>query len=145
MFTLLVFAGDYTYAVDTQYVVEVIPQVKMIPIPHAPDYIHGHINFEGTAVPVVDLSLLVNGTRCSFCMHTRIVLLQPSGAKAATFGLLAEKVTDVLDMDRAGFLDTGVSSSDLPFFEGISHKTGSAIELLNVDKLNAFLRFGAAS
>ena len=142
---LLVCAGEYTYAIHTKYVTEVIPQVKITKIPQVPDYILGHINFGGKPIPVADLSLLINAQTSRPCMHTRIVLLQPTGVKTPLFGLLAEKVTEAIEINETAFAESGVHPISLSFFGGISNEKEMAIQQLDVDKLYAFLKLGGTS
>lgn len=144
MFMLLVCAGQYVYAINIAHVTEVIPMVKIKKIPHVPDYMLGHINFGGKPIPVADLSLIIeNRTSCD-CMHTRIVLLHSSGLDYPQFGLIAEKVTEVIDLELLSFVDSGVYPADLPFFKGISNDVDVPIQLLDVDKLYGFLQLAPA-
>jgi chemotaxis-related protein WspB len=140
MLILLVKAGEYTYAIPAHFVSRVVPQVKVTKIPQVCHFLIGHINFSGKPIPVVDLCLLVNKLPAARSMHTRIVLLQPSGADSATLGLLAEKVTETAAMDNDAFVDPGVHPSTLPFLDGVFEEGETAIQLIDIDKLYAYVQ-----
>lgn len=145
MFMLLVCAGNYTYAINTAHVTEVVPRVVIQRIPHTPDCILGHINFSGKPIPVADLSMIVEGRPCCDSMHTRIVLLHVAGMDSPQFGLMAEKVTEAVDLEAADFEEPGIRSQDLPFLRGIHDDGKAVVQLLDVDKLYGFLQLGMVS
>ena len=140
MFMLLVSAGFYTYAINAAFVKRVIPQVKIAEIPHVPKYFLGHITFDGKPVPVADLSLIIRGIPSSNCLHTRVVLLNHSGEGDGLFGILAEKVTEALELDLSNFVESSIHPEGLPFLGPTLNNNGSAIQWLDVDKLYLFLR-----
>ena len=144
MFMLLVCAGDFTYAINSAHVTEVIPRVRIKKIPHVPDYLLGHINFSGKPIPVADLSVIIEGHPSRDCMHTRIILLHTAGADYPQFGLVAEKVTEATDLDIYAFAESGMHPKDLPFFKGILNEGKSVTQLLDVDKLYGFLQLGTS-
>lgn len=153
MLMLLVYAGCYTYAINAALVKRVIPQVKVVRIPHVPKCFLGHINIYGKPVPVADLSLIVRDAPSCNNMHTRIVLLNTTEAEEGLFGILAERVTEMLELDFSAFVESGIQSEGLPFLgptlyyppprfaaeDGIN-KNAIAIQWLDVEKLFLFLR-----
>jgi purine-binding chemotaxis protein CheW len=55
--------GKEFFAVNVQYVLEVLQHQQITPVPKTPDHILGIINFRGDILPVVD-------TRCKFNIAT---------------------------------------------------------------------------
>ena len=53
MLMLLFFVGDNAYAVDCQYIQEVIPKVELTKIPHTPGSIAGMINIGSQPIAVI--------------------------------------------------------------------------------------------
>lgn len=133
---LLMRAGDNMYAIDSTDVVEVIPRVKINKIPHSPEFILGQINFSGKPVPVGDLSILIEGRESKNSLHTRIVLLKSSLGNGQIFGLLAENMTDAVELNRKDFTQVDLSLNQPSFSAGILNKEEKIIHLLDVDKLS---------
>ena len=129
---LLFSIGNRRYAMDTSYVVEVIPKIQIQKIPQVVDYVLGLINFGGIPIPVVDLSLLVIKTPCIEKLHSRIILLKN---KSHQIGILGERVTEVREMPNDAFCDSGVLWKDLTFMGGIANLKDEVIQEINVPKL----------
>lgn len=139
MLMLLVCTSDYTYAISSSQITEIIPRVKIKKIPLVPEYLVGQINFNGKPVPIADLSILVEGKPASLNMHTRIVLLQPQHEKRTTFGIMAENVTETIDLKKEDFQESGLHPKKLPFFNGIFNEGAVSVQMIDVDKLYEFL------
>lgn len=139
MFMLLMYAGDYAFAIDCKYVKEIVPQVHITKTPHVSDHLLGHINYSGRPIPVADLTMLIEKRPSSRNMNTRIVLIQPPGARNALFGLIAERVTEAKELDLDGRMESSIHPKDLPFLASILNKDAESIQLLDVEKLFAFL------
>jgi len=96
--------AEVSYGVAVKRVVEVVPRVPLRAIPHAPDSLAGLLYYRGGAVPVVDLGLLLGGSRCRERLDTRIILVDcgvHEGSGLSVLGMIAEKVEDVLVVDEA--------------------------------------------
>jgi chemotaxis-related protein WspB len=89
--------AESAYAVDTEWIVEVIPWVELRAIPHAPAALAGLFTYRGQVVPVVDTGLLLGASAARPLLSTRIILVAyPRGDRTTTLlGLLAEQVSDV--------------------------------------------------
>nr|MBF0222162.1 chemotaxis protein CheW [Desulfobulbaceae bacterium] len=99
MLLLLFNTHKEQYAINCVHIVEVIPHLLLQPIPMTPLYVAGAVNYRGTALPVIDISQLIDGSPCTNLISTRIILIDIdfglSGEKK-TIGLLAEKVTQTV-------------------------------------------------
>jgi len=62
--------GHDRYALDVSQVVEVLPLINVKRIPNAPAGVAGVINYRGSPVPLVDLSMLMMGQPAKARMST---------------------------------------------------------------------------
>lgn len=137
MLMLLFYVGRDCYALDCEYVVEIIPRVKLKNIPHAPDYFSGLLNFGGMPIPVIDICQIIQGRPSAPCLHTRIILLNyfsPVG-ESSYLGMIAEKVTESVDREKSEFIDPGLVVKDLPFLGGVLNEEKTSMQLLSVEDL----------
>jgi chemotaxis-related protein WspB len=75
MLLLTFTAGANRYAVDAAWVVELVPRVELRPVPHAPAFLAGLLEYRGKVVPVIDLGLLLGADPCQDRLSTRIILV----------------------------------------------------------------------
>ena len=139
MLMLLMRTNGFDYAINSAYITEIIPLVKIKKIPLVPEYIIGQINYNGKPVPVADLSLLIEGSPSEEKMHTRIILLETEPNHHSRFGLMAENVTETTELDLNKFQEPGISPGRLSFFGGIYNEGEASIQLIDVEKLADFL------
>ncbi len=115
---LLVFqSGHERYGLDASYIVEVAPFANLKQVPHAPSGMAGLLNYRGTIVPVVDLSVILDGAASRARLSTRIVLVDVGGDAAALriLGFLAERVTETVSCREEDLKPAGVTSSQAPY------------------------------
>lgn len=136
---LLLAAGEQLYAIPTEAVVEVIPQVLLRPLSGAPDHLRGVFNFRGRVVPVVDVTQLIAGEPCAAYLSSRIIMIRNTGSdgQAALLGLLAERVTDTLLKPLASFRPAEGAAAQRPFLGGVALDERGLIQLLLCDRLAA--------
>lgn len=104
-------AGNASFAMEANLVIEVVPLVTLRACPGVPAYIAGLANYRGTGVPVVDLGRLAGGAPCAVYLSTRIILTPyaGSGAKQRVIGLLAETVTNTMERAESDFSQDNVA------------------------------------
>lgn len=136
---LLLAVCEQLYAIDTEAVVEVIPQVMLRPLCGAPDHLRGVFNFRGRVVPVVDVTQLIAGAPCADHLSSRIIMVRHSSAagESALLGLLAERVTDTLLKPLASFRPAEGAAAQRPFLGGVALDQRGLIQLLLCDRLAA--------
>jgi chemotaxis-related protein WspB len=134
---LLLTVAEQLYAVDTQAVVEVIPQVILRPVSGAPAHQSGVFNFRGRVVPVVDVTQLIAGRPCAGYLSSRIIMVRhkPADGEPALLGLLAERVTDTLLKPLASFQPAEGAAAQRPFLGGVALDERGLIQLLHCDQL----------
>jgi len=71
-------------------------------VPSVPDYVRGVVNVRGRVVPVVDLAARFGFGETALSKWTCIVLVDTgAGAKVGVVGLLADRVSDVVELADA--------------------------------------------
>jgi chemotaxis-related protein WspB len=169
MLLLTFSAGANRYAVDVAWVVELVPNVALRPIPHAPAFLAGLLGYRGKVVPVIDLGLLLNGMPCRDCLSTRIILVNDTadghdhskqdrgdshegtgGSRPeqehdpSLFGFVAEHVSDLTRARPEQVTTTPVSLPQAPYLSAIVQTDQGIVQLIAVDKLrDAGLRSSA--
>jgi chemotaxis-related protein WspB len=116
---LVLRVGDDRYALEASQVTEIVPLVRLKALPGAPVGAAGLMNYRGTALPVVDLNLLVTGTMTPATEAARIVVVRylADGRSAgdAAIGLLVPETRDTLRLDPDGFAEPGVAADGAPY------------------------------
>ncbi len=140
MLVLLFQSQRQSYAIESHYILEVIPSVPLKPLANVPDYLLGLLDYHGKAIPVIDFSLLINKSEAIPLLHTRIILLHfqqtdLASEKVPIFGLRAEKVTETLECSKEDFLPSGVEIEHYPFLGGVWSREGRLIQLIEVPRL----------
>ena len=147
MLFLLFKLNEERYALEAAQIVEVLPLLPIQTISHAPRGVRGVFSYRAMPVPVVDLSELIVGRPAEHRLTTRIVLIQnsseasesPRSARAGTqqrlLGLIAERVTETMQLDPTQFKPCGVGSRGAPFLGPVVHKAPGFIQQILTNKL----------
>ena len=138
MLALMFYLGEECYALDADQVVEVIPAVDTRPVPHAPDYVAGLLNFRGRIVPVLDMCQLTQKRNCKRFLSTRIAVVDftDQDARRHLLGLIAERVTETsvegCDAAAAG----GLEVADAPYLGEVAlEASGVMVQRIRVEQL----------
>ena len=120
MLHLLVRLGKDTYAIETACVRRLLPMAQLQSLSSGLAEVAGVLNFHGTAVPVLDLTLLLTGRPSRQVFGTRIVLADVShvdlaGGTPRLLGLLAEGAHSVTRLDPSDFQPAGVRPDGRPW------------------------------
>jgi chemotaxis-related protein WspB len=116
---LLLRLGADRYAIDAGSVVEVLPIVRLKSIPCAPTGMMGMMSFRGSAIPVVDLSIIAFGTPTPPRMMTRIVVVRyepaSNGDDAGLLGMIVPEVMQTAHFDTTRFEPVGIRNDGAPY------------------------------
>lgn len=96
---------DSLYAIDLKQVAEVCDPPQMWPIPLAPDYYGGALNFHGDIVAVMDLPLFLGLPKC--CQPGKTVVLH---REVASLAFLVDTVVRIVSEDELSFSPANDSS-----------------------------------
>jgi purine-binding chemotaxis protein CheW len=129
--------GDH-YAVNVAKVLEVLQEESITPVPNAPAYIRGIINFRGDVVPVFETRVRFNlPERIKEEPYNVIVLDVSEGVDMFRLGALVDKVKDVISIEDADIKPVPTMSKEFntDFLQGIYKLDKEFIMLLNVEKV----------
>ena len=129
--------GERAYAMPCSQILEVVPLTTLDPVPGAPPYVAGHLDYRGRIVPVVDLRQLVAGEPCRKVLSTRIIVVEQTAPHAVlrAIGLVAERVTETVTMEPGEFHRVGVDVEHLRFLRGIALGGRGTVQLVDVPHL----------
>ena len=139
MLYLQLYLDEYRYILSTSNVVEIVPGVKLTPIPKVPSYISGICNYRGSSVPVIDLCELFLNRPSKKKLSSRIVFVNVSRSenRKKIVGFLVEKATETIKLDEDSFVSSGVYNKDLPFTGPVvSDKQGLITRILPEEIFN---------
>jgi len=130
-------AGEM-YGVEILRVQEIRGWETVREIPNTPDYIKGALNLRGEIVPIIDLRVRFTMENVEYTPVTVVIVLcVETGQGSAIMGIVADAVSDVLDVNLKDIKDKpnlGVKI-DTQFIRGMYVTKDNMIMLLNVDKL----------
>jgi chemotaxis-related protein WspB len=131
--------GSERYVLDAAQVVAVVPWLTIRAIPQLPPALLGLIDYRGVAVPVVDLSLLALQRPARRSLSTRIVLVNYPDRRgtARLLGLIAERATETLRLERSDFVDSGIDHRDAPYLGPIARDAKGMLQWVTADRLLA--------
>lgn len=136
MLILAIRIGVQTYAVPSRWIVEVVPLVSLRTVPQAPAYLAGVCNYRGRIAPVIDLGQLLLGQPCHRRLSTRIVFVEDPACQGPVLGLIAEGVTETLELDEGTRGRGGtVSAGDTPYLGAVVQHEIGLIQMLEVGAL----------
>jgi purine-binding chemotaxis protein CheW len=130
--------GNELFAINVLKVLEVLQKQVITPIPNAPDYILGIINFRGDVVPVFN-------TRQKFNLKTLddtetfavVVLEMLKNNEPYRIGATVDKVKDVITINDEDIkpVPPMTSSFNIEFISGIVRLQQEFILIIDVDKV----------
>lgn len=135
---VLVFELDKErYGLDTTCIQRVLPLLELKQLAHAPRFVAGLMNYHGSPVPVVDLSLLSGGNGCKACFDTRILVVDYTATDGTVhdLGLIAERVSAVRKITRDALVETGVECPDGPYLGQVVAQEDGILQLIQLDQL----------
>jgi chemotaxis-related protein WspB len=144
MSMLLFYIGSNRYVIENKYISQIIPRIGLRFIPYVPSYIAGLLNMENLLIPVIDLCYLVEQRVAPSVFHTRIILLEnplpltERHKEISIVGVIAEKVTEIIDLQPAHFKESGFHIPQLSYFDGIYTDSQGVIQCINVEEFFKF-------
>lgn len=116
--TFLAFTvDDQRFALPAADVITVVPAAPLRTMDGTPDWVAGVMPFFDRMLPVIDVSRLHAARAARRAFGTRIVVVRyPRAAgDARPLGLLAERVTDVLEVEPDQWRESGLATPDTPW------------------------------
>lgn len=128
---------DRRYALPAADVFTVVPAAPLRAIDGTPAWVAGVLPFFEHLVPVIDLCQLQARRSSRRAFSTRIVVAkyQRGGGEERPLGLLAEQVSDVLDVADTAWRDPGLSLPDTPWLGPLAEVDGDLVQRIRVTDL----------
>ena len=119
--------------------VEVLPLMRVDPLPQAPAGMAGVLCYRGAPLPVIDLSTVILNRPAEQKLSTRILVVDCAGGRR--LGLIAERANGTLKRERADFVETGVVLDGVPCLGPVTRDERGFVLWLDPDQLpgGAFL------
>ena len=134
---LLFHLGHDRYGLSTRQLLRVLPLMALKQLPQAPAYVAGLMNYHGTSVPVIDLSMLACHNRCRPEFDTRILLTDfaASDGSQHPLGLMVERVSHVAHFDPSLLVAPGVANPAAPYLGQVLTTEGAMVQLVELAQL----------
>lgn len=135
---LIVFQmGGERYALNSRHVVEIVPLVRFRELPRAPEYVCGLFEYRGQITPVVDLSSLAGKGASQRLLSTRVIVVHYLDSKACMrlLGLLAERVTDTVEVAESELKSPGIRIEDSKYLRRVFTDSTGIIQCIELEEL----------
>lgn len=123
------------YALDAADIEEVLPLAATKAVPGAPEWIAGLLMRSGQPVPVIDVPMLALGRRAHALRSTRLVMVRyrtgPIG-RGRVIGLIVERATQTLRIDRTTFHASGVSTARTRWLGRVANTPDGIVQQVSV-------------
>jgi chemotaxis-related protein WspB len=132
--------GSRSLAIDLSWVREVCPMVRLNPVPGAPAWLRGLMDYHGTLLPAADLGALLGEAPVATTVGARILLLEGAidgteSGRRALFGLLVDHVDAPATLERSGSWSAQAGLPDLPFLHEVASDGPRAVLVLDAGRL----------
>lgn len=84
------------FGVSTNYIIEIITNHAITPMPMMPGYVKGIINLRGQIVPIIDIRLRLGKPAIEYTNTTCVIVLN---VDSVFIGVIVDAVDQVLDID----------------------------------------------
>lgn len=130
---LLVFQiAGREHALRVEDVVEVVRMVAASPLPEAPPWVVGVINFRGRVIPLIDVRGRIGAPAREADLSTPIVVVQNPQVAA---GLVVDDVVEVLTVQSAALDSPGGADAPAHAVCGVAHVGHRLILVLDWERL----------
>lgn len=96
-------SGNEYFALQIQYVKEIIVYQEITQIPESEDYVKGLINLRGKIIPVIDVRIRFKQEAVEYTDRTCIIIIN---VKGTVVGLIVDRVAEVVEIKPEDVLDT---------------------------------------
>jgi chemotaxis-related protein WspB len=136
LFLMFRLGGD-RYVLDVEQVEEVLPLLQPTLLPGAPPGVVGAIRYRGSAVPLIDLSVVALGRPSAPVISTRVILVRypVEGGETRRLGLVAERVTETIQRDPRDFVPSGVDAGMPAYLGPVASDAEGLIQLVRAEAL----------
>lgn len=131
-------AGE-AYGIEILKVQEIRGWEPVRKIPNTPSFVKGALNLRGSIVPIIDLRERFNMDSVEYTPTTVVIVISvdTDSSGATVMGIVADAVSDVLDIKSSEIKDTPKLGSKIntQYMRGMYVGRKNMVMLLDVDKL----------
>ncbi|RQS16279.1 chemotaxis protein CheW [Burkholderia sp. Bp9002] len=138
LFLLFELDGE-RYALDAATIDVVLPLAAAKAVPGTPPWVAGLLMRDGVPVPVIDVPMLALGRPAHALRSTRLVMVRQRADDAAdaaaserVFGLIVERATQTMRIDRAAFRATGVATPRTRWLGPVANTPDGIVQQVSV-------------
>lgn len=124
--------GQQWISIPLANVVEVLPRVLLTPLPKAPAYVPGCLQWRGAQVPVIDLAARWGDPPLPIKLEDRIIIIDHRNQK---WGFLVTHVDHLDHLSRQQIDPIPVEIPSAPFALGLWPYKEASVLLLSIDHL----------
>jgi purine-binding chemotaxis protein CheW len=127
------YVADMCLALDIGLIQEIIRDVKVTPVPHAPPQVRGVINLRGEVTTVIDLRTTLGLTPLEGTTNTQTLIVRSQGE---SIGLIVDSVGDICAVEQASIVPPppNVDSVDGRFFQGVCQRKTEIVLVLDLEE-----------
>lgn len=128
------------FALSVNAVFEILDPISSTRVPNAPDFVRDLINVRGTIAPLLDLRRRLQMPPPQTESMTRIIVLElPVAGKPTRLAILADAVSEVIEVGSAGFEPIPELGARWPesFVRGVCTHRGDLVVMLEPETLFA--------
>ncbi len=89
--------GDEFYAIEIDYIIEILNNFNITQVPSLPPFIRGVINLRGEIISVTDLKFVFDLGNTNINAETNLIIIKAEGT---TTGLLVDYITDIDEIPK---------------------------------------------
>ena len=122
------------YGINVMQVQEVLRYSEIAPVPGAPIYVLGIINFRGNVVTVIDTRSRFGLESSEITDNTRVVIIE---SDKQVIGILVDSAAEVVYL-RASEIDVAPNvgnDESAKFIQGVTNRDGELLILVDLNKL----------
>ncbi|SOE64769.1 chemotaxis-related protein WspB [Burkholderia sp. D7] len=128
------------YVIDSSQVERMLSLVPLKAMPGVPDWVAGVLDYEDVPVPVIDLAALALGRRSHERLSTRLALVHyphetRTGVEHKRLGILLERATRTLTLDRAAFRHAGVEAANARYLGPLARDAQGLVQWVRIEHL----------
>jgi purine-binding chemotaxis protein CheW len=128
--------GHENYGLELSQTREIIEYSGITEVPLMPNFLRGVINLRGEVVPVIDLAVRLGRKPIEVQKRTCIIVVElETNEQNHVLGLLADAVSEVLELDEANIEDAPSFGANIraDFIQGIAKRGDEFIVLLDAN------------
>ena len=132
--------GDEKFAINSQWIKEIVDYDKITNIPNSSDLIMGVINIRGDIIPVIDMLARFNTGNTQIKNRTSFVLIEVLNKTKGTYttiSIMVDLVLEVEEIEEVDILDAPKFGTkiDSLYIENIIDYENKHIMALNIDNI----------